>query len=60
MFNELFEKLSDFSRKSLTKIGSDDDIAMFIYQLISLQNSNQYIISLNDNSYNSQMVKKIK
>lgn len=30
MFNELFEKLSDFSRKSLTKIGSDDDIAMFI------------------------------
>lgn len=63
IFSELFEKLSDFSRKSLAKIGFEDNIAMFIYQLISIQITNQYnnnIISLNDNSKNNQMIKKIK
>lgn len=63
MFYELFEKLSDFSRKSLTKIGFDDDIAMFMYQLISIQiNQNQFnnIITLNDNNDNNKILKKIK
>jgi hypothetical protein len=36
-FSQTFEKFNDFSRKALTSVSMDDDIAMFILQLISLQ-----------------------